>query len=209
MHKLVRPAEEPSALAEARSLQCRDWSAFWKGRSNAKEELQLALLSMQDEKCAYCECKLDFHEGHIEHFRRKNAHWFPELMFEWSNLYYSCCRNGTCGRHKDRVLDRSRVDELIDPCADDPEDYLQFTFDGNVAVRSGLSKECASRATLTIDTFNQKHAQLVEMRLNMLKSFEWLKQLSATQIDSYLKQLPPTTPFLTAIYHYFGRRLCE
>ncbi len=209
MHKLVRPIEEPSGLAEARSLQCRDWSAFWQGRSKAKEELQLALLLMQDEKCAYCECKLDLHEGHIEHFRRKNVDWFPELTFEWGNLYYSCCRNGTCGRHKDRVLDKPRVGELIDPCTDNPEDYLQFTFDGNVAVRSELSEEGASRATLTIDTFNLRHTQLVEMRLNTLKSYEWLKQMSAIQIDAYLSQLPSTTPFLTAIYHYFGKRLCE
>ena len=207
MHKLVRPAEEPNALAEARASRCEDWNAFSLRRPGAKEEVQLALLVMQNEKCAYCECKLDMHEGHIEHFRRKK--WFPELTFSWCNLYYSCCRNGTCGRHKDRVLDKSMVDELIDPCVDNPEDYLQFTFDGNVAVRSGLSEEGVSRAKLTIDSFNLKHAQLIEKRLNMLKSFEWLKQMDAKQIDAYLAQLPSTTPFLTAIYHYFGRRLCE
>ena len=204
MHKLVRPSEEPSALAEARSLRCEDWNALGLGRPNAREEVQLALLLMQNEKCAYCECKLDMHDGHIEHFKRRK--WFPELTFAWNNLYYSCCRNGTCGRHKDRVLDKSRVDELIDPCVDDPEDYLQFTFDGNVSIREGLSEERISRAALTIDVFNLKHLQLVEMRLNTLRSFEWLKQMSATQIDAYLDELPLTTPFLTAIYHYFGRR---
>lgn len=207
MHKLMRSAVVPNALAEAKAFGAQDWSAFWQGRSVAKEEVQLALLLMQDEKCAYCECGLGLHEGHIEHFKKKNPQWFPELTFEWSNLYYSCCRNGTCGFHKDRVLvDKDKISALIDPCVDDPEDYLQFTFDGQVSARGGLSNEAAHRAELTIDTFNLKHLQLVQMRLNVLKSYEWLKQMSAAQIDAYLKQLPPTTPFLTAIYHCFGRR---
>lgn len=110
MHKLVRSCPEPQALAEARQSGVDDWDHF---PSAKKKEVQFDLLVMQDERCAYCESALDLAEGHIEHFRRKNKDWFPELTFVWDNLYYSCQCNGTCGRHKDRVLKKDQVDRLI------------------------------------------------------------------------------------------------
>lgn len=206
MHKLTRPAETPKVLSAAQALGATDWDVFWRTRSAEKTALQQALLDMQNGTCAYCESRLGLHEGHIEHFRRKNASWFPELMFAWSNLYYSCCRNGTCGRHKDRVLKREDADALIDPCVDDPEEYLQFTFDGNVAVRSNLVARDAYRARLTIETFSLKHEHLVGMRKNVLRSYEWLKTKATKEIDDYLSALPLDTPFLTAIYHFFGKK---
>lgn len=206
MHKLARPTAEPEVLSEAQSLGANDWESFWHGRITEKTELQQALLDMQDGKCAYCEAKVDLHEGHIEHFRRKNPKWFPELTFVWSNLYYSCCKKGTCGRHKDRVLSRSDVDKLIDPCVDDPEEFLQFTFDGNVTACSNLDNDGLSRAMLTISTFNLRHEELVDARRNTLKGYEWLKKRSAKEIDEYLDDLSSETPFLTAIYHFFGKK---
>ena len=206
MHKLDRPASIPRGLAEAQAARCIDWEAFWHGKADRKEEVQAALLAMQDEKCAYCECKLGLHEGHIEHFRRKGKGWFPQLTFEWTNLYYSCRRNGTCGCHKDRVLVKSQLAQLVDPCADNPEDYLQFALDGHVCIREGISEMQSLRARLTIDAFNLNHEQLVQMRSNMIKGFKWREGKSAAEIDACLDGLPPSTPFLTTLSHYFGRR---
>lgn len=207
MHKLTRSYPEPQALVNARTSGATEWDAYWSGRGAGKESVQFDLLLMQHEKCAYCECALDLHQGHIEHFRRKKPdEWFPQLTFVWENLYYSCCRNGTCGCHKDRVLSRDDVDLLIDPCVDNPEDFIQFTYDGGVDIRSGLDELKTRRAKLTISTFGLPNPKLVELRRNALKAYEWLKALSSDQIDDYLANLPDTTPFITAIYHYFGKK---
>ena len=206
MHKLERPPAEPVALREARDSGCPDWDHF---PSDKKAEVQVELILMQNGRCAYCEATVDQGEGHIEHFRLKNQEWFPEKTFEWKNLYYSCMRNGTCGCHKDRVLQKEEADCLIDPCVDNPEDFLQFTHNGGVEARSDLSMKDALRAKVTINTFNLKQEDLIAERANVLRGYEWLEQYPATQIDEVLAEVAATegTPFVTAIYHYFGRRL--
>ena len=202
MHKLVRSKPGLSVLDEAKSSG-GDWSSF-----HDREDVQLELTVMQDNRCAYCECALEMGRGHIEHFRRKNAEWFPELTFEWSNLFYSCMRNGSCGSHKDRVLERDQIDLLIDPCADNPEDYLIFLPNGNVAPRTDLSGQDRARAELTISVFNLRHPDLVRERANELRKYKWMidSGLSAADIDSLLGS-SHIRQYITAVYHYFGRRV--
>lgn len=200
MHKLVR-TEEPSVLTVAADSYST-WDDF---PSQEKTDVALSLCAMQSERCAYCEAKLGVGNGHIEHFRRKAPDWFPDLTFSWPNLFYSCMRNGTCGLHKDRVLAREDVDDLINPCEDNPEDFLQFTHDGRVAVRSGLCDRDRKRADLTIKTFNLNQETLVAERKNELKKYEWLGQYSTEEIDACLENLGDVQ-FITAIFHFFGRK---
>lgn len=205
MHKLVRSYPEPQVLAEARQNGVEDWDHF---PSAKKKEVQLDLLVMQDERCAYCESALDLAEGHIEHFRRKNKDWFPELTFVWDNLYYSCMGNGTCGCHKDRVLEKDQVDMLIDPCKDNPEDYLVFTPDGEVNPRPALSESDRARAELTIDVFNLRHPALCQKRANEIRKYAWMRdsEYSSDEIDEYLA-LTKIDQYVTAICHSLGKRV--
>lgn len=209
MHKLTRPSSVPSPLIGVPPPQDGSvaWEDHWRTHLGQKAIVQLDLLCMQNELCAYCESKLEMDKGHIEHFRRKNKDWFPQLTFVWSNLYYSCLRPGTCGVHKDKVLRIGDVNKLIDPCADNPEDFLLFSYDGGVSPRESLSAGDRERAELTIQAFNLMHKDLRVARENQVRAYKWLESYPADEIDQYLDSLPRNTPHITAIYHYFNRRV--
>ncbi|MBQ6473653.1 MAG: TIGR02646 family protein [Victivallales bacterium] len=231
MHKLIR-TEEPVELTEAREAQAThslDWEGFSHlNNGQNKHIVQDALLLMQNFRCAYCECALNEHEGHIEHFRRKNPSIHPELTFVWSNLFYSCQIPGNktshirCGISKDeQYMPGFNYGLLIDPCVDNPEDFLVFTKKGYVYPKTNLSDTDRLRAETTIKMFNlNEHDEgnehnLVVSRKNAIKKYKWLKdiidknKIPIAEIDQYLDSIKNSEPFVTAIFHYFGRRVVE
>ena len=225
MHKLIR-TEEPVELTAARGAQAMhglDWEGFSNlNNGQDKHNVQDALLLMQNFRCAYCECAVDERIGHIEHFRRKNPRIHPELTFVWSNLFYSCQQPGKktslcrCGISKDKQYTKGfDYSLLIDPCVDNPEDFLVFTKNGSVYPRTNLSDTDRLRAETTIRMFNlREHEEgnahnLVVSRKNAIAKYKWLKGQSADTIDAYLDELKDSEPFITAIFHYFGRRVVK
>ena len=228
MHKLIRP-EEPPELENARNIDGLDWDGFSKlNNGQDKQNVQDALMLMQNFRCAYCECSLEEHEGHIEHFRRKNPKIHPELTFVWSNLFYSCQNPGNptslfrCGISKDKLYtDGFDYNLLIDPCNDNPEDFLIFTENGGVYPKTGLSDTDKLRAETTIKMFNLNECEqgsshnLVISRKNAIKKYKWLKEkidkkeITAVDLDQYLDSIKEREPFVTAIFNYFGRRVVE
>lgn len=210
MHKIDR-SPEPQELISARE-NYSNWDEFPSGE---KKQVRDTLLIMQDFRCAYCERQLhsDHHtdaeqwDGHIEHFRRKTQHFHPELTFAWDNLFYSCLIGNTCGKNKDSFIKRKEdYAMLIDPCKDNPEDYFVFTCTGRIEIRSDLSELAQSKAAFTLKAFNLNEPSLVQMRKNTLKSYEWAKKHSQEELEEILSDLQ-TRPFITAIYHYFGKRV--
>lgn len=146
MHKLDRSCA-PACLA--RFKHGRDnWSAVSK---QDKAEIWAALEAMQGPRCAYCEAGITPDSRHIEHFVQKDRR--PALTFAWDNLFGSCNREDSCGKHKDRLPPYDAA-ALIKPYLDDPDDYFVFTSLGTIAVRSGLSPAQQRRAEETLRVFN-------------------------------------------------------
>ena len=102
-----------------------------------KQEIRDSLRQLQGEVCAYCEGPLDQLGQHIEHFRRKSIH--TTLTFAWSNLYWSCDKNDSCGHFKDHGAGTYSPNDLIDPCADEPDLFFRFRSNGSISLQSGLS----------------------------------------------------------------------
>lgn len=206
MHKLQRPELGPDVLLQAKAKKL-SWDEFWD-----KGAVSDALAKMQGNRCAYCEGALEPGEGHIEHFRRKAQGWFPEFTFEWSNLFYSCMREKTCGRHKDKsgVLLKDQVPLLLDPCRDNPEDFLVFTADGGVSPRLELSDRDRRRAELTIEVFNLRDPTLRIARKNECAKYAWMidAQLLPEEVDELL-MTSEISQYITAVYHYLGKRVDE
>ena len=209
MHKINRISPEPQELISSRK-KYSNWNEF---PSNEKKHVRDTLLIMQDFRCAYCERQLhlDNHtdaeqwDGHIEHFRRKDRHFHPELTFVWNNLFYSCLVTNTCGKHKDLFVKRKEdYALLIDPCKDNPEDYFVFTHVGRIEIRSDLSEIAQKKADFTLKAFNLNEPGLVRKRKTTLESYNWLKDYSQEEQDQILSNLQHE-PFITAIYHYFGK----
>ena len=103
----------------------------------------------QNDKCAYCERKLNGDYGAVEHYRPKGA-WqqnqgdqlekpgYYWLAYEWSNLLYSCDECNTSYKMNlfplanpaDRDIEHRDVSKeqplLVNPTTDDPGTYIGF-----------------------------------------------------------------------------------
>lgn len=211
MHKLERTLPEPTLLKSARENGLSDWDEF---PTSDKKTVRDELLMMQNFRCAYCERTLhdvsneaeNKWDGLIEHFRKKDKNFHPELTFVWENLFYSCCTGATCGRHKDNfVNDKSQYALLIDPCKENPEDFFIFDYKGEIAVRSTLSDADRERAEFTIKAFGLANPLLTQQRKELLRKYQWMKQYP-DQLDKNLSAIG-NEPFITAIYNYFGKRV--
>ncbi len=183
-----------------------------------KAEIRAALLAMQVNRCAYCERRTgeERDEGHIEHFRKQANR--PDLEMDWANMFWSCRDERTCGKHKDKcdrpagsgaqaVCDPAH---LIDPCAVDPDNYLEFLPDGNVRPRAGLSPGDLRVAEETIRVFQlAESAFLRRSREDAVRPYVQAIDAMLPHGQELLRQFVNSvqaqihaTPFPTAIRHY-------
>lgn len=149
MKFLARSAVGPAVLAEF-DHNTHDWKAV-KGRH--KRLIWVDLVNMQGKRCAYCERKIDIFNSddkHIEHFLRRCRH--RHLTFEWTNLFGSCGESDHCGFYKDDQ--EYEEQDLIKADIDDPTKFFHFSVNGNMEIRSGLSRAETKRAEVTIRVFN-------------------------------------------------------
>lgn len=131
--------------------------------SQERADIWAALEAMQGRRCAYCECSLDAHGQHIEHFRQRGR--YPQGTFDWQNLFGSCEREDSCGKHKDTCGAYNHAD-LIKPDTEDPEHFFLFAADGTIALRPHLTPQEQHRARETLRIFNLDvmHGPLRAMR---------------------------------------------
>ncbi len=182
-----------------------------------KREIRDKLLEMQGQRCAYCERRTgtERDEGHIEHFRKQANE--PALSTTWSNMFWSCLDERCCGKHKDKC-DRPEGSgsqaafdpaDLLDPCTDDPDEYIEFFSDGAVRPREGLSEQCVRRATETLRVFQlSDHAYLRVARRDAVEPYiaavDSLLQHGEPAVKGYLLRVQDqieAAPFSAAIKH--------
>jgi len=173
-----------------------------------KVEIRAQLEIMQGRRCAYCEGPLDALGQHIEHFRRKRH--FPHFTFAWANLYWSCDQTDSCGHYKDHGAGTYNVNELLEPCIDDPDQFFRFRTDGTISVRLGLSaaEQHKAEETLRVFNLNPKFGRLRNMRKAAISTYVSLVDgdvaLSVNELQEFFSDelsQAMTQPFFTAIRH--------
>mgnify|MGYP001501918241 CR=1 FL=1 len=182
--------------------------------SGDKALIWTELDAMQGKRCAYCEADISGNNKHIEHFRQRSR--YPQGTFAWDNLFGSCNRKDSCGKHKDEQAAPYSDADLLKPDTEDPESLLVFDPNGGVSPRKGLSPQDTQRASETIRVFNLDgvlkairrselagYIRTAEFFAEMAQDFpeaEW-SPLLQEEIDN-------TThlPFSTAIKHVLTRQ---
>lgn len=149
MHKLHRDPVPPACLA--RYQHGREQWGMQSPAGPERVEIWTKLEAMQGQRCAYCEAGIVEGDRHIEHFRQRSR--YPQGTYAWDNLFGSCNRSGTCGKHKDDCGNYTHTD-LIKPDIEDPEAFLAFSPDGSVHPRKNLSPADQHRAEETIRILN-------------------------------------------------------
>lgn len=205
MRKLVRAGvAAPACLANYHHGQ-NTWDDL--GHED-RNQIRGQLVQMQGRRCAYCEGSLDMLGQHIEHFRDRNN--FQPLTFAWSNLYWSCYQEDSCGRYKDQHAGAFNFNEIIDPCVDDPDAFFRFRADGTISIRPGLQVTERRKAEETLRVFNlhPQWGRLRHMRKATLASYvamiDGCSGFSIVELQELLGQelaQAETQPFSTAIRH--------
>lgn len=187
-------------------------------RGPQKTEIRTALLTMQQNRCAYCERRTGTGEndGHIEHFRRQVD--CPDRTTDWRNLFWSCSDPNFCGKHKDTcdVVGSTgkcrpvNMDDIIDPSTDDPDHFLHFISDGSIQQRPNLTPDEQRRYVETLRVFQLADAPfLVDSRKDAVKPYidalSDLLSCGPETVRAYVaRQLTRINhvPFETAIRHF-------
>jgi len=212
----------PDCLAKY-DYRIHDWQDF---KGACKKQLRFALFQLQGIegtttqdaseyglRCAYCESAI-YDEGHIEHFRRKNPQHFPELTFEWGNLFLACGANTHCVHYKDRPSAAAyNPNHLLKPDEHDPSSFLYFHSSGEVRANCTLNDNDKGRAQETIRVFGLNDATLRGARAKAVRSYSKMKEedfeilalLDEAELESYFQSEVAATrwqPHATAIRHY-------
>jgi uncharacterized protein (TIGR02646 family) len=146
------------------------------------------LMQQFQNKCAFCEIKIQRSNAHIGRFRPKGGTYFGEgyspdhywwLSLSWNNLYLMCSRCNAKKKNKFPILgtparigasDVELIDEqplLLDPCYDQPEQ--EFAYE-----QTGMILPLSERADVTITLLDLNDADLVEQRRITLFEFRAL-----------------------------------
>ncbi|BBS15931.1 retron system putative HNH endonuclease [Aeromonas caviae] len=226
MHKLERNGVDAPDCLDDYDYRTQSWDDLG---GESKRVVRAALVQMQGipnvttaeaaeygVRCAYCEGPI-FHHGHIEHFRRKNRQHYPELTFEWHNLFLACGATEHCGHFKDRKdAPPYNPDQLIKPDENDPEEYFFFHSSGEVRVRGELSDQMKQRAVETIRVFGLDNQALTAERARAVSRYRKMKEEEFIEIASwneaerveYLEGEIECTrwdPYAATIRHYLQR----
>jgi uncharacterized protein (TIGR02646 family) len=187
-------------------------------RGSHKAEIRTALLTLQQNRCAYCERRTGTGEndGHIEHFHRQTD--FPARSTDWTNLFWSCTDPNFCGKHKDECrisgsTGKCRpvvMDDVIKPCTDDPDQFMHFISDGAIQPRAKLTPAEKHRYDETLRVFQLAEAAfLVDSRRDAVKPYiDALSELmpdGPERVRAYIdRQLARvrSVPFETVIRHF-------
>lgn len=220
MRKLDRDLVVPPACLKNYSHLIEKWDSL---NSVCRKELRQAVMGMQRSPvtgvvlCAYCEGAIHNEIGHIEHFRPKGFTSFPELTFEWTNLFFSCESSKHCGHYKDRPgAEAYSFDYLIKPDEVDPEKYLYFHSSGEVRERAGLYSDQTRIASETIRVFGLNSASLRDSRFKALSAYQKIISEDLDEIsmwseedrNSYLQEEIEATrwdPYATTIKHFLSK----
>ena len=231
MHKLNRASVQKPVCLDDYDWNTQTWDEL---QRQDKKTIRLRLQSMQgrqivddssdDEqlfivglRCAYCESQVRY-GGHIEHFRRKNPAHFPQLTFEWTNLFIACGSDEHCGHYKDRGGSPYHPDDLIKPDEHDPDEYLYFHSSGEVRVRhrAGMTAEDCRRGAETIRVFHLDCGRLKGSRKKALQLYldsnkgilEALMDIDESDRQVFISQEIEATkwePCWTTIRHFFEK----
>lgn len=234
MHKLDRTTVTKPTCLKNFDYNHQTWDDF---KNPCRRTVRLALQRIQGQqvltedaddeaeiiiglRCAYCE-SLIFFGGHMEHFRRKNKEHFPELTFEWSNMFLACVSTVHCGHYKDRKgAGKYDPDELIKPDEHDPDMYLYFHSSGEVRVRknTNLTPQELNRGSETIRVFHLNEDTLCGQRKAAVSRYkarnpgilELLIASSPEERQEYIQMEIEATqwePYSTTIRHFLEKTL--
>ncbi len=107
-----------------------------------KPFLKKTLSDMTNEKCSYCECKINIesNDATIDHIVPKSID--KNKVMDWDNLIISCLR---CNRQKNAF-----EEEILNPCIHNPKEHLYFVL-SRYMIKGKNSSDLGIKTVETLD----------------------------------------------------------
>jgi len=177
----VKRLPEPDILRDKKEQWLAKFQEKRQSKPNARPsssqyghaKIRDILHAMSSNKCFYCEGKLSESDAEIDHYREVAE--YPELAFEWNNLYLSCSE---CNKRKEKNININ-VENCLDPCdeVECPADHM--TFDGHTI----RSRKCSVYGLSTIKKYKLNRDELKFRREVQLRYFvEFLLKIQTARI---------------------------
>ncbi len=168
---------EPSFFIEAKSKVKRpNESNAWSDENinNIREDLALYILNEQSSLCIYCEKIVNDYpkDCHIDHYKKRS--FFPNETLNYENLLISCSNKNRCAKYKDMRIKEEDYLKFIDPVIENPENFLEYTFYGELQPKGDLNEINKHKAVFTIEILNLNDKSLVEERKQVIVTFCYL-----------------------------------
>ncbi len=195
MKSIVKADSNPSLLnAKDKGW---NWDDFHSNDQEAYKNCREQALKEQLEECAYTGLWLG--DGtkqtiHIDHFKKKAI--YPELTFDWNNLFVAA-KDLDCGAdHKDKRISCPRVssdkiyDNILSPLERHLSDYFWYRQDGAVIPHPSINDdELISKINNTIDIFNLNSSFLKDRRSGIIKMMRSYAGFEESAIREIMKSL--------------------
>ena len=185
MFKVQKSEPEFFTTAKRRVNRPNESSAWANDNiENIRKDLALKILQEQNSLCIYCEKSVEDYPNkcHIDHFKKRDL--FPNETLNYNNLFISCNKENRCAKYKDRYISREDYNRFINPVIENPEDFLEYTFYGELEPKSNLNEFDREKAEFTIGILNLNDKSLVEERKSIVTQLRFI----ISQIDT-LEQL--------------------
>lgn len=202
MRKIIK--QEPEFFTKYIKSFSGDWSECSKEIGFQIREYILHNSSEQMGQCAYTELAIqpDSKSSHIDNLLKQKH--FPNMKFEWNNLFVSTNNNKFGAKHKDQdaQLNKENNRLLINPAIDNPSDYFTYHTWGEVIPKESNHESLKyKRAKLTIEAFNLNHQSLMAQRMQI---FHYLTEYSNFTLDEIKECIPKFHSFVDWYYKNYS-----
>jgi len=165
----IEHKSEPNFFIKSKK-KAKNWSDIQEIRFKLREHI----LQEQKSMCAYCEkfISANKEKSNIDHFKTRNL--FPNLVFEYKNLFISCNSLNQCSNHKDNLgLNKIEMDNLISP--------LEINL-LDVEYISGKMYGKNENIRKLIKVLNLNNKSLIEIRKNILLNLQYVDNFSVYEL---------------------------
>ena len=167
--------QEPEFYTQfIKSNKPKHWDDFSIGAELRKHMLD----NEQNWQCAYTEIRINEKRkpSHIDHFKRKHGSLYPELIFDYNNLFTADSSDDYGARYKDNeVKTKDDYNDLLNPT----DLVISKSFKYNLS--NGEIEGITDKAKHTIKIFNLNQVDLKRRRLDRIKQMEDYKNIYSIQ----------------------------
>lgn len=166
----------------------------WDDASPVRARLRGYILDNEQKGCcAYTGIRITKDENcHIDHFHTRNL--FPEKTFDYNNMLVACNSENYGAKYKDKqIKNKADYDVLINPVVDDPSDYMEYTFTGEMEAINQNQK-----GIQTINYFNLNELRLVDRRKGAILSL--LNMQDVLNEDEIVEAIGEFEPMIRQLY---------